>query len=406
MRFLFLNQFYPPDSAPTGRYLHDVATELVGRGHEVRVVCSRRAYATGQDLGPGDRLDGVEVERVRGAFLRADSIPGRLADHLSYFIQAAVRAALSSRPTDLVLCATSPPFLGLAGALAGRLRSIPRAEWVMDLYPDAIQAHWSGSDRPKRFAFLDALARLQLRRADLVLALGASMAGRIGRYCPSTTRIETVPLWSNLQPEESRAAELRARRGWPLESTVLLYSGHMGRGHRFGEFLEAARRLDSEGPLWTFIGSGLRRAEIEAFCRAHPTARVQLLEPVAEGDVAASLASADVHLLSLSAEWQGVIVPSKLQGAFAVARPVILVGASESETAVWIRESDGGWVVGENDVEGLLRAVSEASDPAESRRRGLRGQEYARVHFDPVHNKARIADLLERSASPVRIGAS
>src|SRR5712691_9331566 len=25
MRFLFLNQFYPPDPAPTGRYLHAVA---------------------------------------------------------------------------------------------------------------------------------------------------------------------------------------------------------------------------------------------------------------------------------------------------------------------------------------------------------------------------------------------
>ena len=36
VRFLLLNQFYPPDAAPTGVYLHDVARGLVAAGHEVR----------------------------------------------------------------------------------------------------------------------------------------------------------------------------------------------------------------------------------------------------------------------------------------------------------------------------------------------------------------------------------
>jgi len=48
------------------------------------------------------------------------------------------------------------------------------------------------------------------------------------------------------------------------------------------------------------------------------------------------------------------------------------------------------------------RAVAEASDPGERLRRGRRGQEYARVHFDPMRNKARVADVIERGAtSPV-----
>ncbi len=44
MRFLLLNQFYPPDPAPTGQYLHDLAQVLVARGHDVQVLCSRRSY--------------------------------------------------------------------------------------------------------------------------------------------------------------------------------------------------------------------------------------------------------------------------------------------------------------------------------------------------------------------------
>src|SRR5258708_2929950 len=118
MRFLFLNQFYPPDSAPTGRYLHEVATELVARKHHVRVVCSRNTYGTGEDLGPGEVLDGVDVRRVRGFPFASASVAGRAGAHLLYFVQAVASAAIGSPPPDLVLSATSPPFLGLAGAVA------------------------------------------------------------------------------------------------------------------------------------------------------------------------------------------------------------------------------------------------------------------------------------------------
>jgi len=48
MQFLFLNQFYPPDPAPTGWYLHGLARELVGRGHAITVV---GLTLTGQAIG-------------------------------------------------------------------------------------------------------------------------------------------------------------------------------------------------------------------------------------------------------------------------------------------------------------------------------------------------------------------
>ncbi len=402
MRFLFLNQFYPPDGAPTGRYLHEVASELVARNHRVRVVCSRNAYGTGEDLGPGDVLDGVDVRRVRGVPFASRSVTGRAVGHFLYFIQAAATAVLGSPRPDLVLSATSPPFLGLAGAIAACWRAVPHAEWIMDVYPDAIQAHWARGNRAPSRPLLDSLTRFQLRRAEFVLTLGASMAARVSRYLTAGTRIETVPLWSSFRADSSGSQDLRVSRGWPAGDLVLLYSGNMGRGHRFGEFLEAARRLGPSGPIWAFVGNGPRRPEIERFRHAYPDARVQLLASVAPTEVAASLSSADVHLVSLSSGWQGLIVPSKLQGAFAVGRPVIFIGSAENETAAWIHESGGGWVVAENDVDALLRAVAEAADPSERSRRGRRGQEYARAHFDATRNKARVADLMERCAtSPV-----
>src|ERR1051325_1578303 len=103
---------------------------------------------------------------------------------------------------------------------------------------------------------------------------------------------------------------------------VLLYSGTMGRGHRSTDFLEAARRLAGRGPIWAFAGGGPRRSEVERFAAAHPDARVHVWPYVAREELAATLAAADVHLISVRRGWSGIIVPSKLQAAFALGRPV------------------------------------------------------------------------------------
>jgi glycosyltransferase involved in cell wall biosynthesis len=172
----------------------------------------------------------------------------------------------------------------------------------------------------------------------------------------------------------------------------------MGLGHRLGEFLWAASELGDRGPMWAFVGGGQRRSEVETFAAAHPSTRVQVLPYVPQEDVTASLAAADVHLVSLRSAWQGLIVPSKLQTAFTLGRPVIFVGPRENEVADWVLASGGGWVVDEDDVRGLLKAVASASDPAERARRGVLARAFARQYFDRETNTARIADLLESAA--------
>jgi colanic acid biosynthesis glycosyl transferase WcaI len=215
--------------------------------------------------------------------------------------------------------------------------------------------------------------------------------------------VEWVPLWSDSEMAgwpENEPNPLRAQRGWGPNETVFLYSGNMGLGHRFTEFLEAARRLGPSGPRWAYSGGGKRRAEIEAGAKAMPEARIEFLSYVPHSQLKAHLCAADIHLASLDSSWQGLMVPSKLQGSFAVGRPVLFVGGIECETAAWIIESGGGWVVRENDIEGLLKAVAEALDPAERAKRGRAALEFARKNFQMSDNCMRIAGLLQQTGQP------
>lgn len=44
LKILLLNQFYPPDIAPTGVKLHDLARHLVADEHNVTVLASKVNY--------------------------------------------------------------------------------------------------------------------------------------------------------------------------------------------------------------------------------------------------------------------------------------------------------------------------------------------------------------------------
>jgi glycosyltransferase involved in cell wall biosynthesis len=173
----------------------------------------------------------------------------------------------------------------------------------------------------------------------------------------------------------------------------------MGLGHRFDEFLEAANRLGPSGPLWAFAGGGPRKMEIAEKVKSFPKARIQLLDYVTQSQLREHLCAANVHLASLDSAWQGLMVPSKVQGSFAVGRPVLYVGGRQCETAVWIEQSGGGWVVDQGDVNALLLAVQQASNPEERRKRGQAALNFARKHFNRTATCNRMAELLEGSSA-------
>jgi glycosyltransferase involved in cell wall biosynthesis len=125
---------------------------------------------------------------------------------------------------------------------------------------------------------------------------------------------------------------------------------------------------------------------------------VELHDYVAPEMLGAHLRSADVHLVSLDAEWTGTMVPSKLQGVFAAERPVVFIGSADSSIGRWVRESGGGWVVEPGDVAALAEAIEEAGDPQERARRGRAAKLFADLNFDRKTNVARVAEVLGGSA--------
>ena len=122
MHLVFLNQYYPPDAAPTGVMLASVAEELVAQGHRVTVICAEGGYAEGKARGQRaesrDRTarasfassnENLEVLRIRATRFGRGTFLGKVIDYLSYYLGVAGRLAVMQPRPDRIVALTTPP---------------------------------------------------------------------------------------------------------------------------------------------------------------------------------------------------------------------------------------------------------------------------------------------------------
>jgi glycosyltransferase involved in cell wall biosynthesis len=98
-----------------------------------------------------------------------------------------------------------------------------------------------------------------------------------------------------------------------------------------------------------------------------------------------TLSAGDVHLISLDAKVQGLIVPSKLAGILAVGRPVVFLGSEQNSIAAAILKGQCGHVIPEGDVSRLEEIIKGFSKNPEHR---LRLGEAARHLFAKEYDRA------------------
>lgn len=407
MNFVFLNQYYPPDAAPTGIMLARVVQEMTKAGHEVTVICAKGGYAS-KSVGDQEvkktkefEQDGVRVVRVGATSFGRGSFVGKLADYVSFYIGVVLALASLSRRPDKIIAMTTPPYLSILARIFSKMHGCDHAHWVMDLYPDVMVAHGMLKSNGLLHKLLGGLTRWGFggQRRSTVLSLGPDMAKRVASYLGPERKSPWVPLWSGSESSEAtqeHVMALRKSRGWKDDELIVMYSGNMGLGHLFDEVLLAASDAENSGETsrFVFFGGGKRRAEVEAYVKAHPDAPVELHDYVNAEDLDAHLASADVHLVSLRPEWDGTMVPSKLQGVFAAGRPVIFIGSEESSIGQWVLESGGGWLVRPGDVDALHGVITEASEAGECERRGGLALSFSMEYFSSNINAGRVAKLL------------
>ena len=319
MRFLFLNQYAPPDPVPTARLLGELAGGLRAAGHTVEILSQSQSYV-GRPATGGGRLK--RELQASWTILRAGLRPRE------------------GRP-DVVLALSSPPGLLVVGALLALRHRARLAHWAMDLYPELALA--LGEIRPG--GVVTRVVRLAMnwayRRAALVVALDEDMRAHLQKFCRTPVRV--MEPWS-APAVERQADEAAADRPSPPPSAASapwtwLYSGNLGRAHEWQTLLDAQARLEARQlPVHlVFQGDGAARAPAQAYAVKLGLRRCEWKDYVPEADLLPSLLAARVLVVTQRPETRGLLWPSKLALLERLPRPVLYVGPEDGDIARRLR---------------------------------------------------------------------
>jgi glycosyltransferase involved in cell wall biosynthesis len=361
-RLVFLNRFFYPDHSATSQILSDLAFHLAASGAEVHVITSQQLYDSPRaSLLKHETVNGVHVHRVATTSFGRAALWGRGIDYVSYYASMWWCARVLVREGDVLIAKTDPPLTSIV-AMWVALRAKGRlVNWLQDIYPETAAELGVPLMRGVIGRGLGHLRDLSLQKAQANVAVGQHMAQRVRSHGVPSNRMHVIPNWC----DDERLCPLPhdenpLRKEWGLQgSFVVGYAGNLGRAHEFQTVLTAAERLRSHPQIvFLFIGGGHRFDQLAGAvrkCGLDRMFRFMAYQP--EERLKHALNAADVHLISLKPELEGLIVPSKFYGIAAVGRPMISISARDGEIASLVRQNECGLVVEPGDGQALAKAL-------------------------------------------------
>jgi glycosyltransferase involved in cell wall biosynthesis len=267
----------------------------------------------------------------------------------------------------------------------------------MDVNPDQSVALGYVGRNDLSVKLFDWLNRVILSRASDVIVLDRFMAERINRKLDVSDKLVVLPPWAAEDPDVVVSHEDNPfRRHHGLNGkTVVMYSGNHGPSNPVTTILDAAKRVcDDPRLVLMFLGGGVGKREVEA--AGCPNIVSLPYQP--QSELRYSLAAADVHLVTVGDLIPGIVHPSKVYGAMAVARPILLVGPDENHVSDILRDNDIGWHVRHGDVDGAERVLREiaGADPKVLAEKGRRAREVMAAIGRKSVACGRVCDILER----------
>jgi colanic acid biosynthesis glycosyl transferase WcaI len=388
MRLLVVSQYFWPENFR----INDLVAEMVRRGHQVTVLTGLPNYPDGKvfqkfrdDPAGYRRYEGAEVIRVP-MMPRGQGSARLILNYLTFAASASLLGLwkLRGRQFDAVLAyEPSPITVGLPAVLMRSVKRAPLAFWVLDLWPETLQA--LGVVRSR--VILQAVGKLVsfiYKRCDLILAQSKSFIPQIRKYAGGSPQVVYFPNWAEALFDMGHVAPAAEVSPAP-ESFSVMFAGNIGAAQDFPAILAAAETLKQRAHIrWLIVGDG-RMAEwvSDEIKRRNLESCVHMLGRYPVERMPSFFKHADALLVSLKDEpIFSMTIPGKLQSYLAAGIPVVAM--LNGEGAEVVNSSRAGLTCDAGDHRGLAAMVARLSEmtPAERRQMGHNGVDVSVREFD------------------------
>jgi colanic acid biosynthesis glycosyl transferase WcaI len=352
----FFNTFEPVTT-----FYRDLLPHLAECGFKIEVYISGTEYRKGRSgLEAALSNKNIEIRYVTKKKCNKHKGVLRIPLMISYIWNSILRTFFDKNK-GFNFFLTQPPLFLFWGMVLKRLRGEPYACLVMDLYPDIAVKDGLFTEKSIIVFLLKKISRVALKEADVIFVIGRCMRDLLYAEGIPKEKIQVIHNWADeklIFPVSQSRNKLRIKNGISTDDFVVMYSGNMGVSHDFKSFIEVILKSKNISKLkFALVGDGSKKKLIQREVKGLTNTLILPYQPLK--NLSESLSMGDVHYVSLREGFDGLVVPSKTYGAFAVGRPVIFQGPETSEVARLIKENKCGRVVKQGDSNQLIQSVLE-----------------------------------------------
>ena len=181
------------------------------------------------------------------------------------------------------------------------------------------------------------------------------------------------------------------------QKKVVMYSGNLGRYQPMEVMIGAANELREKNDIiFLFAGDGGKKKKIQEMATSLNLDNVKFIPFQPLDRLAESLSVADVSLIGIYPQNEGVIMPSKLYGLLAAGKPIICVSDPESEVVEILKKARAGVHSSIDDPKELAQKIIDLLDDQDkAQEMGRNGITYFKEHFERKKVTKQWKDVLE-----------
>ena len=356
------NNYYPEDSG-IGLYSAGMA-DFLAQHHEVSVIAGTPYYPQ-WEIYPdykkakqfsSEIINEVTVYRFKQYTPKKPTFKGRILQMLHFFLGSVVNVFKIKR-CDVVIVVVPFTISVLPGWLLSRICGAKLWIHVQDFEFDAAFETGISSKTGLLHKIIFKVERFLFNRADCISTISKGMLKKL------ETKTETerffFPNWidySKINPEIAGRPTI-----YNPSKFNILYSGNIGAKQDWDFFIEFVKECKKNSGIHIhLIGEGAKKEEVVSLVKGF--SNLTYSPPVRYEELNDILCGADLHILFQKDTVIDTVMPSKILGMMASARPSIVTGYAESEVKTNFESANGGFYFsGRDTMDNIQKCIAKLS---------------------------------------------
>ncbi len=387
----FIGLNYAPEDTAIGLYSTQMVEALLAAGAKVTVITAFPYYPhwkisneyINQPRFLKEEIEDLTIYRYK-QYVPAQPTFLKRVIHIASFTLGNLINTNKIKDTDLVVSIipfTSSAWLGIK---LSKKFNCPHWIHIQDFEFDAaMESGLSGGGKRQIFKQLFKLEKNILNQATTVSTISHKMMDKLATKT-STDRYY-LPNW--IDPDQINPDKASAHPYLQSDKFNLLYSGNVGEKQDWEFFLAFAKAVSNKNIDIIIVGAGAKYQELKSKVNYE---FVKFYDPVALEDLSDLLCSADAHFLFQKTDVVDTVMPSKLLGMMASAKPSLVLGNPESEVKTVMEDAQAGKYLTQPDVDQAVTALeSWIKNPNDTVQTGQEARKYVIHKFarEPILKK-------------------